>query len=53
MKNVTKGSIVVFDELNSDTFPGETEAFKEVVGSYNVKLRRDTNNPLVAWFVVD
>jgi hypothetical protein len=53
MKNVTKGSIIVFDELNSEIFPGETEAFKEVIGSYNVKLKRDINNPLVAWFVVD
>jgi hypothetical protein len=53
MKNVTKGSVIVFDELNSDVFPGETKAFKEVIGSFNVELKRDINNPLVAWFVVD
>ena len=53
MNNVTKGSVIVFDELNCEQFPGETAAFKEVIGSYNVRLQRDANNPLVSWFEVE
>lgn len=35
-----KGSVVAFDELNFDTFPGETRAFDEVFGLNNYRLYR-------------
>lgn len=35
-----KGSILVFDELCDDIFPGETIALKEVFGLNNVKIQR-------------
>jgi hypothetical protein len=48
---LTKGSIVVFDELNCPEFPGETIAIQEVIGTRNIALRRDSNNPYVSWFI--
>ncbi|OGL41503.1 MAG: crotonobetainyl-CoA--carnitine CoA-transferase [Candidatus Schekmanbacteria bacterium RIFCSPHIGHO2_02_FULL_38_11] len=35
-----KGSILVFDELCDDIFPGETIALKEVLGLNNVRIQR-------------
>ena len=52
LPHLTKGSIVAFDELNCPEFPGETIAFQEIIGSSNVRLHRDPNNPLVSWFEV-
>jgi hypothetical protein len=37
---LTKGSVVVFDELNCKFFPGETEAVAEVLGFNNIKLEK-------------
>lgn len=51
LPRLTKGSIVVFDELNCPDFPGETVALREVIGTHNVALRRDPNNPYVSWFI--
>ena len=50
---LTKGSIVVLDELASKAFPGETRAFMEVVGSRAVRLRRFPMQPMAAYYVVD
>ena len=47
---LTKGSIVVFDELNCPEFPGETIALQEVIGTQNISLHRDPNNPYISWF---
>lgn len=52
LPHLTKGSVVVFDELNCPEFPGETVAVQEVLGVNNIKLERDPNNPLVSWFEV-
>jgi hypothetical protein len=38
--NLCKGSILVFDELCDDIFPGETIALKEVLGLNNLKVQR-------------
>jgi hypothetical protein len=35
-----KGSILVFDELADDIFPGETLALQEILGLNNVKIQR-------------
>ncbi len=53
--HLTKGSLVIVDEINLDIFPGETIALNEVFGLNNIKLKR---HPLVnptwpAYFVVE
>lgn len=53
-EHVTKGSVIIIDEVNLDTFPGETLALKEVFGLSSIRLQR---HPLVnptwpAYFVV-
>lgn len=50
---LTKGSIVVLDELASKAFPGETQAFMEVVGSRAVRLRRFPLQPMAAYYIVE
>jgi hypothetical protein len=35
-----KGSILIFDELCDDIFPGETVALREVFGLNNVRVQR-------------
>lgn len=37
---LTKGSLLVFDELNCPHFPGETAAVQEVLGLNNISLKR-------------
>lgn len=39
-KNITKGSIMVFDELADDVFPGETSALKEVFDINTLEIKR-------------
>jgi hypothetical protein len=48
---LTKGSVIVFDELNCPEFPGETLALQQILGTQNISLRCDANNPYVSWFV--
>ena len=48
---LTKGSILVFDELNCPQFPGETVALKEVLGINNLRLQHDAHQPNCAWAV--
>ena len=50
---LTKGSVLAFDELNCPEFPGETIAFREVLGLSRYAIRRDTNNPLTSWLVIE
>lgn len=38
--HLCKGSVLVFDELSDDIFPGETIALKEVFGLGNVRVKR-------------
>jgi len=38
--HLTKGSVLVFDELCDDIFPGETAALAEVMGLRNVRVQR-------------
>jgi hypothetical protein len=37
---LTKGSIIAFDELNCEKWPGETEALRKVLGTNNVRLQQ-------------
>lgn len=51
LPRLTKGSLLVFDELNAETFPGETRAVDEVLGLNNIRLRHNPNQPLCAWAI--
>lgn len=48
---LTKGSLLVFDELNCKHFPGETIAVNEVLGLNNISLKRYSHQPHCAWAV--
>jgi hypothetical protein len=51
LPRLTKGSILVFDEINCRHFPGETEAVAEVFGLGALRLRRFPHQPYCAWAV--
>jgi hypothetical protein len=51
--HLTKGSILAFDELNCDAFPGETLAFNEILGINNYSIRRDPLVPLCSYIVFE
>jgi hypothetical protein len=48
---LTKGSVLIFDELNCPEFPGETEALNEVLQINKLKLNHDPHQPTCAWAV--
>lgn len=48
---LTKGSLLVFDELNNEHWPGETIAVNEVLGLNNISLKRHPHQPTCAWAV--
>ncbi|MNW45223.1 hypothetical protein D3C74_224820 [compost metagenome] len=52
MEHTTKGSIIAFDELNSSAFPGETIAFKEVLGLNKYAIKRSPLNPLCSYIII-
>jgi hypothetical protein len=51
--HLTKGSIIAFDELNYEAFPGETIAFKEVFGLDRYRIRRSPLAPLCSYIEID
>tara|TARA_X000000950_G_scaffold99397_1_gene125758 strand:- start:2663 stop:3418 length:756 start_codon:yes stop_codon:yes gene_type:complete len=48
---LTRGSLLVFDELNYNKFPGETIALREVLSTKNIKLHHYPHQPSCAWAV--
>jgi len=50
---LTKGSILVFDELNDPDSPGETLALMKVFGLNNVELKRYPYTSRVSYFIVN
>lgn len=53
LPRVTRGSVIAFDELNCPEFPGETLAVLETIGLGRYALRRNADNPLVSYLVID
>ena len=53
MPYVTKGTVIAFDELNCPEFPGETLAFREVLGLSRYAIHRDPSNPLTSYIVIE
>jgi hypothetical protein len=49
LPRLTKGSMLVFDELNCEFFPGETQALAEVLGLGNLRLERFPHQPFCAF----
>jgi Macrocin-O-methyltransferase (TylF) len=50
---LTKGSVLVFDELSAPDWPGETRALDEAIGLSNLRLRRHPNQNFCAYAVYD
>jgi len=48
---LTKGSLLVFDELNHPAFPGETRALDEVLRLSNISLRKSRWQPYSAYHI--
>ena len=53
LPHLTKGSVLAFDELNCPEFPGETIALREVLGLSRHSIRRDPNNPLTSYLIIE
>ena len=51
--HLTVGSVVGFDELNDEGFPGETIAMQEVFGSNRVRIRRSRYSVVQSYFVYE
>lgn len=51
--HLTKGSLVGFDELNYEKFPGETLAFKEVFELDQYAIKRMPFSPLQSYIVIE
>jgi hypothetical protein len=49
---IPKGGVIVFDELNEPTFPGETTAVLETIGIQNLRVRRFPFEPRISYAVV-
>jgi hypothetical protein len=54
LKNhITRGTVLGFDELNYDHFPGETQAFREELGLSNFRVRRSIYSGTASYVVVE
>lgn len=47
-----KGAVLIFDEINCPSFPGETRAVIEVLGAHGLALRKSTFQPYSAYCVI-
>lgn len=50
---LTKGSLIVFDELSCPNWPGETKALDETFGIAGLRLRRHPHQPYCAYAVYE
>lgn len=48
-----KGAVIVFDELNNRTWPGETAAVIETLGLPRLRIQRHTFEPHVSYAVIE
>ncbi|WP_457977384.1 class I SAM-dependent methyltransferase [Ectopseudomonas composti] len=53
LPRMPKGAILVFDELNCPSFPGETQAVMEVLGIHGLALRKSSYQPYSAYCIVE
>uniref|UniRef100_UPI00049100E1 TylF/MycF/NovP-related O-methyltransferase n=1 Tax=Microvirgula aerodenitrificans TaxID=57480 RepID=UPI00049100E1 len=52
LPRMPKGAIVAFDEINCESFPGETRALQEIVGIGTHEIRRFPFEPWVSYMVL-
>ena len=52
LPRTVKGSIIVFEDLNQETWPGETEALFEILRVNKFTLSRVTHCPHLSWVTV-
>lgn len=53
LDRMPKGSVIAFDELNTNNFPGETVAVLETIGIKNLKLRKTIFDPYISFAIID
>ena len=49
---VSKGGIIVFDQINYDNFAGETRAIKDFFNLHKTKLKRFNFHPFIGYTVL-
>jgi len=49
----TKGSVIVFDEVNHPHFPGETMALNEIIGLNKIRIQRSQYKVHSAYFIYE
>ncbi|MEE9929645.1 class I SAM-dependent methyltransferase [Microvirgula aerodenitrificans] len=52
LPRMPKGAIVAFDEINCESFPGETLALHEMIGIDKYEIRRFTFEPWISYIVL-
>lgn len=52
LPRMPKGAIVVFDQINCESFPGETLALHEMMGIGNFKINRFPFEPWISYIVL-
>lgn len=52
-EHLTRGSVLVFDELNHPDFPGETVAVKEILGLKKYKIQHSPYSTVQAYVVIE
>jgi hypothetical protein len=53
LPRIPKGGIIAFDELNSESFPGETVALMEKVGINNLRIQRCLFGTSISYVVIE
>jgi hypothetical protein len=53
IKTMPKGSMIVFDELNIENWPGETIAVSETLGINNLRIKRFNFFPQISYAVIE
>jgi hypothetical protein len=53
LPRMPKGAIIAFDELNADTWPGETLAVLETIGIKNIHIQRFPNDSMLSFVVLE
>ena len=52
-EHLTKGSVLGFDELNKDIWPGETLAVKEALGLSTYRIRRTPYSVNASYIIIE
>ena len=53
LPRMPKGSIIVFDQLNHSSWPGETQAVLDTIGLRNLRIERFTYTPHISYAVLE